>query len=162
MLFSGLVLCLTPFLPETPRWLAENGRTEEARQIIARLEDKPVDHVDVDNQLNEIREVIAIEQEAGDATWSEVFTNSTKSRNLHRVILGMGPYMMNQWSGISKCIIQSLKQEIVLIHHDRRALLLPRIHPRKLPWLQPKHGPDSRFSRLYSIRHFLLATVLLH
>lgn len=102
MLFSGLVLCLTPFLPETPRWLAENGRTEEARQILARLGDKPLDHEDVTNQLSEICEVVAIEQEAGDATWGEVFTNSTKSRNLHRVLLGMGPYMMNQWSGISK------------------------------------------------------------
>jgi hypothetical protein len=64
--------------------------------------DKPLDHEDVTNQLNEICEVVAIEQEAGDATWGEVFTNSTKSRNLHRVLLGMGPYMMNQWSGISK------------------------------------------------------------
>jgi hypothetical protein len=135
MLFSGLVLCLTPFLPETPRWLAENGRTEEARQIIARLEDKPVDHLDVDSQLNEICEVIAIEQEAGDASWGEVFTNSTKSRNLHRVILGMGPYMMNQWSGISKRITKSSRNRIVLTDHDRRPLLLPRIHPRELPRL---------------------------
>ncbi|KAG9955407.1 general substrate transporter, partial [Aureobasidium melanogenum] len=128
MLFSGLVLCLTPFLPETPRWLAENGRTEEARQILARLEDKPVDHLDVDNQLNEICEVIAIEQEAGDATWGEVFTNSTKSRNLHRVILGMGPYMMNQWSGINAlCYYLAYILENYLGYSPSMALILASV-----------------------------------
>lgn len=32
----------------------------------------------------------------GEPTWSEVFSNATKTRNLQRVVLGMGPFMMNQ------------------------------------------------------------------
>lgn len=99
ILFSMLVLCCCPFLPETPRWLAKHGRTEEARNVISRLLDKPVDDPEVKGQLNEILEAIHVEEEDGEPSWTETFSNATKSRNLHRVLLGMGPYMMNQWSG---------------------------------------------------------------
>ena len=96
MLFSGLVLLCSPFICETPRWLAKHGRTEEARHIIARLLNKSDDDPSVKGQLNEILEVIQIEAEMGEPSWGEVFTNSTKTRNLQRVVLGMGPFMMNQ------------------------------------------------------------------
>ncbi|KAK6394543.1 hypothetical protein LTR95_019571, partial [Oleoguttula sp. CCFEE 5521] len=55
----------------------------------------------VTGQLNEILEAINLEAADGEASWSEVFSNATKSRNLQRVLLGMGPYMMNQWSGVN-------------------------------------------------------------
>jgi hypothetical protein len=49
--------------------------------------------------LQEILNAIEAESNEEEPTWSEVFSNATKTRNLHRVVLGMGPYMMNQWSG---------------------------------------------------------------
>ena len=64
--------------------------------MIARLLDKSEEDLEVKGQLNEILEGIAIENEDGEPTWSEVFSNSTKTRNLQRVLLGMGPFMMNQ------------------------------------------------------------------
>nr|OQO15940.1 hypothetical protein B0A51_15269 [Rachicladosporium sp. CCFEE 5018] len=57
--------------------------------------------IGVTGQLNEILEAINLEAADGEASWSEVFSNATKSRNLQRVLLGMGPYMMNQWSGVN-------------------------------------------------------------
>jgi len=101
MIFSLAVLCCCPFICETPRWLAQHGHTEKAQHVIARLLDKPDDDLEVKGQLNEILETLAIENEDGEVTWSEVFSNVTKPRNLQRVLLGMGPYMMNQWSGIN-------------------------------------------------------------
>ncbi|KAF7188248.1 Sugar transporter STL1 [Pseudocercospora fuligena] len=101
ILFSLLVLLCCPFIPETPRWLAKHGRTEEARHVISRLLDKPEEDPEVKGQLNEILEAIAAEDQDGEPTWTEVFSNATKTRNLQRVLLGMGPYMMNQWSGIN-------------------------------------------------------------
>lgn len=89
-----LVLCLCPFLCETPRWLAKHGQTEKARHVIARLLDKNDDDPEVKGQLNEILDNIAIEAEDGEPTWGEVFSNATKSRNLQRVVLGMGPVCM--------------------------------------------------------------------
>ncbi|KAF2763206.1 sugar transporter STL1 [Pseudovirgaria hyperparasitica] len=100
-LFSLIILAFCPFLPETPRWLASRGQNDKAREVISRLLDKPTDDAEVEGQLNEILDAIAAESTEGEPTWSEVFTNGTKTRNLHRVLLGMGPYMMNQWSGIN-------------------------------------------------------------
>jgi hypothetical protein len=51
--------------------------------------------------LAEILEAIAAEGQDAEPTWGEVFSNSTKTRNLHRVLLGMGPYLYNQWSGVN-------------------------------------------------------------
>ena len=97
ILFSGLVLLCCPFICETPRWLAKHGKTDEARHVIARILDKNENDPEVKGQLNEILEGIAVENEIGEPTWGEVFSNATKSRNLQRVILGMGPFMMNQY-----------------------------------------------------------------
>jgi MFS family permease len=101
VIFSVAILCATPWLPESPRWLAKRGETDKARGVIGRLLDKAEDSAEVQGQLNEILEALAAETEESEPSWSEVFTNSTKARNLHRVLLGMGPYMMNQWSGIN-------------------------------------------------------------
>ncbi|KAF2805826.1 MFS general substrate transporter [Mytilinidion resinicola] len=101
IIFSLIVLMLCPFIVETPRWLAKHDQVENARHVIARLLDKSDNDAEVTGQLNEILDTIATEEEDGEPTWNEVFTNATKTRNLHRVLLGMGPYMMNQWSGIN-------------------------------------------------------------
>lgn len=101
IIFSLIVLMLCPWIVETPRWLAKRGKVEKARHILARVLNRPDDDPEVSGQLNEILDSIAIEEEDGEPSWSEVFTNSTKSRNLQRVCLGMGPYMMNQWSGVN-------------------------------------------------------------
>lgn len=100
IVFSGLVLVSTLFIPETPRWPASQNRVEEARNVIARLLNRPEDDEAVTGQLTEILDALATETEGEQAVgWLEVFSNRTKSRNLHRVLIGMGPYMMNQWSG---------------------------------------------------------------
>lgn len=101
MLFSILVLILCLFIPETPRWLVKHGKKDEARHIISRLLDVAEDSEEAEGLLGEILENVAAEHTAEEPTWTEVFSNATKARNLQRVLLGMGPYMMNQWSGIN-------------------------------------------------------------
>jgi len=98
ILFSLTVLCLSFLLPETPRWLAKHGRKDEARHVIGRLLNMPDDDQETEGQLAEILDNIAAEHTEEEPSWSEVFSNGTKTRNLQRVLLGMAPYMMNQWS----------------------------------------------------------------
>ncbi|KAI7202269.1 general substrate transporter [Hortaea werneckii] len=54
----------------------------------------------VEGQLQEILDNVKAEN-LNETSWSDTFHNKTPMRNLHRVVLGMGPYMMNQWSGIN-------------------------------------------------------------
>lgn len=101
VLFSGLVLISAIFIPDTPRWLAQKGRVDEARHVIARLLDRSDADEEVQGQLAEILHAIAAESTEKEPSWREVFSNHNKPRNLQRVLLGMGPYMMNQWSGVN-------------------------------------------------------------
>ncbi|KAH5102958.1 hypothetical protein HBH72_078450 [Parastagonospora nodorum] len=99
--FLGTCPVSMPFLCETPRWLAQKGKIDEAKHVISRLLDKPLDDDEVIGQLQEILTIIEAESQLEEPSWSEVFSNNTKTRNLHRVILGMGPYLFNQWSGVN-------------------------------------------------------------
>lgn len=98
--FSGLVLLLCFFIPETPRWLVSQGRNAEARTVLSRLADRSEDDQLIDGQLQEILDNLAVTAKT-EPTWSDTFRNKTPARNLQRVLLGMGPFMMNQWSGMT-------------------------------------------------------------
>lgn len=98
--FSGLVMACCLFIPETPRWLVSRGRIEEARSVLAQLADSPKDDRLVDGQLQEIRNNVFSTANEG-AGWLDTFRNRTPMRNFHRVILGLFPYMANQWSGVN-------------------------------------------------------------
>jgi hypothetical protein len=90
ILFAILILALCPFLPETPRWLAKHDRVPEARTVLARLLDQPEDHPEVEAQLGEILTNIKMEDTGKEPSWTETFTNRSRTRNLQRVLIGMG------------------------------------------------------------------------
>ncbi|KAL8823798.1 MAG: hypothetical protein Q9191_005540 [Dirinaria sp. TL-2023a] len=100
--FLVIILGMLPLLPESPRWLVQHDRVEEATEVFARLEGKTatVNDEQIIRERDAVVASVRQERELGEASWAEVFTEG-KNRNLSRVLLGAGPYMFNQWSGIN-------------------------------------------------------------
>jgi len=91
---------MVPFLPESPRYLISRGKIDEGTHILARLYGVEDDDAQVVTERDKILETLISEKETGEATWKELFTQGPQ-KNFHRVLLGIGPLFMNQWSGIN-------------------------------------------------------------
>ena len=83
-------------VPHTPRWLAEQGREDEARSVLTRLRDEDPD-ADVDGELEDIRN--ASEQERGTRVRDLI---NPKIRPL--LIIGVGLALFQQFVGINTVI----------------------------------------------------------
>ena len=91
------VVSLVNFLPESPRWLVKKDRTEEAGDVLSRLDDVPTDSTVV------ARDLANIQQSLLDDT-SGVSGNPfalTHNRHLHRTLLAIGVNLLAQMSGVN-------------------------------------------------------------
>ena len=96
--FQGLfiigILLFLPFLPESPRWLIQHERIEEATKVYARFQgsDATISDLRVLKERAEVMASIEKERHMGQASWTEIFTEN-KERSISRVLLGAGPYL---------------------------------------------------------------------
>ena len=91
---------MVPFLPESPRYLISRGKVAEGAHILGRLYGVDDNDAQVAAERDKILEILISEEETREATWKELFTQGPQ-KNFHRVLLGIGPLLMNQWSGIN-------------------------------------------------------------
>lgn len=96
---AGLFLVMGFFLPESPRWLAINGRRDEARKIMARYTSS--------DQLEE--EVAAISHQA-ESTEKVSLKEIFKPRIRRVLVIGVVLAVFQQWCGIN--VIFNYAQEI--------------------------------------------------
>lgn len=99
VIFSLLVIPFLFLMPESPRWLARKGRMDEARSVLAALEDESEDSPKVAQEMAEIERSLSL------ATGSlrEILQNG-EERVLHRTLLAACGQMFQQLCGISALV----------------------------------------------------------
>lgn len=96
--FAVLLVLQVIGLPETPRWLVQHDRYEEARGVTAALEDKDVDDADVNSTILDIRIGLEEEQKGGPFRFKELFTWG-ETQNLRRLLIVISIQLGQQFSG---------------------------------------------------------------
>ncbi|KAF2795075.1 hexose transporter protein [Melanomma pulvis-pyrius CBS 109.77] len=85
------------FVPESPRWYISKGQMEKALSVLAHVHaEGNVEDELVLLEYEEIKETLAIEKEAEQTGWLELF--KTKG-NRHRLLILISAGLFSQWSG---------------------------------------------------------------
>jgi sugar porter (SP) family MFS transporter len=100
--FIFVLFVTVPWLPESPRWLIAHGQEKEAIQILADLDDKPIDHAYVITQYQEITYGVQYERDHA-IKWSDLLRGRTQdgTKSVRRLLLGAGTQFMQQFGGIN-------------------------------------------------------------
>ncbi|WVQ81832.1 hypothetical protein IAT38_003959 [Cryptococcus sp. DSM 104549] len=99
MVWAALLLVGFVLSPESPRFLAKKGKWDLCRKNLANLRGLPIDHPDIDTEMEEVREATAREEERGQASYAECF--SPKDRILWRTMIGVCVQIGQQITGIN-------------------------------------------------------------
>ncbi|KAJ5403813.1 hypothetical protein N7509_003684 [Penicillium cosmopolitanum] len=98
--FALYVLFMTPFLPDTPRWLMLHESTpDRGTAVLAKLRNKPEHDPVVQKEKSDILSAINIESEE-EGTWKSLFMDGGCAAN-KRFFLALGIQFMQQTSGIN-------------------------------------------------------------
>jgi MFS transporter, SP family, sugar:H+ symporter len=95
IIFAIILIVALIFMPESPRWLAANGKDEEALRVLNKVRFPD----EIEGELEELVKETKEEKELGVATWGEVFHVENKMR--YRLLLGIGLQSTQQLSGIN-------------------------------------------------------------
>jgi hypothetical protein len=91
-------MCFIFFCPESPRWLVNKGRDQEAINILAKWHcDGDVDDPLVSYEYEEIKYALHIEKEAKDSTSYRSILATKGNRKRLFVVIAIG--FFSQWSG---------------------------------------------------------------
>lgn len=107
IMFAGIIVILSFFNYESPRYLVKIGHDDHATTNLARVRGLPVDHPHVLKEISEIQNQLLEEQEA---TLGQGWVGVLKEmffmpNNFYRIYLGLFSQLLSQWSGAQSITI---------------------------------------------------------
>lgn len=100
LMFAGIILVLSLFQNESPRFLIKKGKSEEATKVLARLRQQPEDSDYIIREISAIQFAHEHELESVNNSFlgscKELFLNGS---NLYRLYLASMVQILAQWSG---------------------------------------------------------------
>ncbi|CZR50391.1 probable transporter (major facilitator superfamily) [Phialocephala subalpina] len=100
IVFAVVVIVLVFGLPESPRWLYNHDRAEEAVEVMCMIYDKPAEDPLIEHEISQIIDAIKIEESNGRFKWRNIFKKDPVQTG-RRVLLAWGVQCMNQVGGIN-------------------------------------------------------------
>ncbi|KAI0033759.1 general substrate transporter [Vararia minispora EC-137] len=102
ILFAVVMIIGVSILPESPRWLAKQGRDVETLAVLAALEDKPYTDPEVQQTYHAIRETLCVEENSARRTDNlrVLFTHGPR-QNFRRAALAVTVQCFQQITGIN-------------------------------------------------------------
>ncbi|KAK4688961.1 hypothetical protein P7C73_g1147, partial [Tremellales sp. Uapishka_1] len=94
------ILILVFIVPESPRWLASHGKSDQSLATIARLNGKPIDDEEVVAQHTEIMVAVRREEVAGSGTWKDLL-HEDEFRSRRRLLIACSIQFFQQIGGIN-------------------------------------------------------------
>jgi hypothetical protein len=102
IIFALFVVALIFGLPESPRWLCNRGRTDEALEVLSAVFGKERDDAYIISEMSSIKEALAIEQEMeGRASIFSHLIKKDAVKTRNRILLAWLVQFMNQAGGIN-------------------------------------------------------------
>jgi hypothetical protein len=101
IMFAGLVFCLSFFQYESPRYLVEKGKLDEATHVMAKLRHLSIDDAYIIREINSIQTAYEQELEAtkGVSWFGKLKELLTIRSNLYCLYLASMVQILAQWSG---------------------------------------------------------------
>ncbi|KAL3422770.1 MFS quinate transporter [Phlyctema vagabunda] len=111
IMFAGIILILSFFNYESPRYLVKIGQDEKAYANLARVRGLSVDDEHVIKEITEIQQQLQEEQEAtlGQGWLGVLKEMFLMPNNFYRIYLGLASQLLSQWSGAQSITIYAPK-----------------------------------------------------
>ncbi|PYI09807.1 sugar transporter [Aspergillus sclerotiicarbonarius CBS 121057] len=101
LVFAVMILCLVPWMPESPRWNFVHGQREKGLRTLMRMHGTSDEHQsEVEAETRLIQQAVEFEAINEATRWVDLFKSEPRTQNLRRLMLGWWLMFMVMWSGV--------------------------------------------------------------